>query len=106
MPPSRPGTHPTTTSIVAARQAGDDCVEHGDNAIDDGVQDIANAVDNGHQAGADGAEDRFHLKQGRTMVLASDSDFCGLGDMTNATVVVLRRDNLHKRRQRPFWMVV
>lgn len=51
-------------AAVAACEAGDDDVEEGDDAVDDGCEDHANAVDNGHQAVADGAEDGFELLEG------------------------------------------
>lgn len=57
-PASRaPRAPPAATA--AARQAGDDDVEEGDNAVDDSGQDGADAVDDRHQHGADCLEDSF-----------------------------------------------
>ncbi|KAH8695185.1 hypothetical protein BGW36DRAFT_429068 [Talaromyces proteolyticus] len=46
---------------MAAGQTGDNHIEDGDDARDDGLQDCADAVDDGHQAGTDCAEDGFDL---------------------------------------------
>ena len=52
---------PTPPAAAAAGQAGNDNVEQGDDAVDDGRQHGADAVDNCHQAAANGLEDGFNL---------------------------------------------
>lgn len=52
----------TSSTTATAGQAGDDDVEDGDDAVDDGHEDCANAVDDGHEDRADGTEDRGDLK--------------------------------------------
>lgn len=42
---------------AVARQAADDDVEDGDDAVQDGLEDRGDAVDDGHEGGADGLED-------------------------------------------------
>jgi hypothetical protein len=57
-----PGSSPTATvPAVAASQAGDEHVDDGDDATDDGVADGADRVDDAHEARADGAEDALDL---------------------------------------------
>jgi hypothetical protein len=51
-----------TAATVTAGEAGDDDVDEGDDAVDDGGQHGPDAIDNGHQAVADGAEDGFELE--------------------------------------------
>lgn len=51
-------------SAAAACQAGDDDVEDGGDAVDDGAEDLSYAVHDGHEAVPDGAENPFDLLGG------------------------------------------
>lgn len=63
------GTAPTPSAAAAAREAGNDDVEDGDDAVDDGFQDGADAVDDCHQTGSNGLEDGFDLlRRGKQML--------------------------------------
>ena len=53
----------TPSAATATGQAGNDDVEEGNDAIDNGGEDGANGVDNGHKAISDGGEDGFDLLQ-------------------------------------------
>ena len=53
---------------AVAREAANDDVEHGDNAVDDGLEDRTNAIDHGHYAGADCLEDGLDLEEQRVSV--------------------------------------
>ena len=55
-----PHSTPPAAAAVAG-EGGDDDVEDGDDAADNGHDDGADAVDNGHEHGADGSEDALDL---------------------------------------------
>ena len=57
------GGSTSSASRAVAGQAGDDDVEEGDDAINDGGQDSTDSVDDGHEAAADGAEEIFDLER-------------------------------------------
>jgi hypothetical protein len=82
-----------TTATAAAGEAGDDDVEKGDNAVDDGGQHSAYAIDNGHQAVAYSAEDGFELEP---------EEFSGWASLETVCFWVLQWRNLRKRRRLPF----
>lgn len=48
-------------TAAATGEAGNDDVEDGHNAVDDGLEDRADSVDDGHEASADGLEDSLDL---------------------------------------------
>ena len=51
-------------ATVAAGEEGDEDVQEGDDAVDDGGQDGADSVDNGHQHTANGLEHALDLNVG------------------------------------------
>jgi len=53
-------------TAVAAGQEGDEDVEEGCDAVDDGSQDAGNAVDDGHETVADCSEDRLNTRNDGT----------------------------------------
>ena len=57
------------TARAVAREAADDDVEYGDNAVNDGLENRANAVDHSHYAGTDCLEDGLDLEEQRVSVL-------------------------------------
>jgi len=62
----RPTTRPP--SAASAGEAGNNDVEHGGDAVDDGTEDLSYAVDDGHEAVSDGAEDSLDLLEIRLAV--------------------------------------
>ena len=62
----------SSTARAVAREAANDDVEHGDDAVDDGLEDRTNAVHHGHYAGTDGLEDGLDLEEQRVSVIENE----------------------------------
>lgn len=63
----------SSTARTVAREAADDDVKHGDNAVNDGPENRTNGVDNGHNAGPDCLKDGLDLGEQRVSVIECET---------------------------------